>query len=100
MESAPIIRTEGIYTFVLCPRCGDVHRHGNATTGDIRGSDCLRVGLAGDYRIGELMDIRDVALALRLRRADIERKRRQRQKLAPAAAAGTTIKSPEKDGSL
>lgn len=71
---ARVLRRDETRVFVLCPYCGDAHKHEMVAAGDVRGSDCDRVGLSGDYRIGELVPVKELALAIGQRNKNIRRK--------------------------
>lgn len=82
MKTALTLFKDDGATYVLCPYCSQVHKHGDVDVGMSLGSHCMK----GDYEIGGQFDFKGVAVAMSRRTKDVERKKALR---AAAVAAST-----------
>lgn len=82
MKVAPILFKDDGATFVLCPYCSNVHKHGAVDVGMSMGSHCMK----GDYEVGGAFDFKGVSVAMTRRTKDMERKRALRAAAVAASA--------------
>jgi hypothetical protein len=71
MKVAAIVFKDEVHTYVVCPYCLKVHRHGNVDEGQGLTSHCFQ----GDYTVGPMFDFAGVMTAVNRRSKDMERKR-------------------------
>lgn len=75
MKTAFVAFRDDAHTYVICPYCTCVHRHGVAEAGQQLNSHCFK----GEYTIGGNFDFAGVLTAVSRRERDMERKRALRK---------------------
>lgn len=75
MKVAAIVFKDEAHTYVVCPYCHKVHRHGNVDEGQPLTSHCFQ----GDYTVGPMFDFAGVVTAVSRRSKDMERKKALRE---------------------
>ena len=75
MKVAAVVFRDEAHTYVVCPFCCKVHRHGNVEEGQTLTSHCFQ----GDYTVGPMFDFAGVMAAVSRRTKDVERKKALRE---------------------
>lgn len=83
MRIALIAFKDDEHTYIVCPYCSKVHRHGDVMIGQTLSSHCL----SGEYAVGEALDYSLAQRGIARIKKDIERKKTARE----AAKATSTV---------